>query len=111
MSEDRTQAPSKRRRMQARERGQVARSPELTGAAGLLAASALLGIWGDDLALALLGLVRDAWSGDLGIAAGPAEVVDRIRRAALGVAGPLAGIVGGTAAVAVATHQVQVGGL
>ncbi len=55
MSEDRTQEPSKRRRLEARERGQVARSPELTGAAGLLAASALLGIWGDDLALALIG--------------------------------------------------------
>ena len=61
MSEDRTQEPSKRRRLEARERGQVARSPELTGAAGLLAASALLGIWGDDLALALVG--RSAASG------------------------------------------------
>ena len=55
MSEDRTQEPSQRRRVEARERGQVARSPELTGSAGLLAASALLGIWGDDLALGVAG--------------------------------------------------------
>ncbi len=111
MSEDRTQEPSKRRRLEARGRGQVARSPELTGAAGLLAASALLGIWGDDLALALLGLVREAWGGDLGISADAAGVVDRVRRSAWGVAGPLLGIVGGSAAASVAAHQAQVGGL
>jgi len=111
MSEDRTHEPSKRRRLEARARGQVARSPELTGAAGLLAASALLGLWGDDLALALLGLVRDAWSGDLGIAADAAGVVDRVRRSAYAVAGPVLGILGGSAAAAVAAHQAQVGGL
>ncbi len=111
MSEDRTQEPSKRRRLQARERGQVARSPELTGAAGLLAASILLGVWGDDLALALLGLVRETWSGDLGILDGPAGVVGRLRGAAWGVAGPLLGLLGGSMAAMVAAHQAQVGGL
>jgi len=111
MSEDRNHEPSKRRRLEARARGQVARSPELTGAAGLLAASALLGLWGDDLALALLGLVREAWAGDLGIAGDAAGVVDRVRRSAFAVAGPLLGILGGSAAAAVAAHQAQVGGL
>jgi flagellar biosynthesis protein FlhB len=111
MSEDRTQEPSKRRRLEARERGQVARSPELTGAAGLLAASALLGIWGDDLALALIALVRDAWSGDLMVSAGSLEVVARVRQMAWGVAGPLLGILGGTLAASVLAHQAQVGGL
>ena len=111
MSEDRTQEPSTRRRLEARERGQVARSPELTGAAGLLAASALLGIWGDDLALGLIGLVRQSWSGDLMISGDLRDVVGRIRGAAWGVAGPLAGIVGGAVAASVAAHQAQVGGL
>jgi flagellar biosynthesis protein FlhB len=111
MSEDRTQEPSKRRRVEARERGQVARSPELTGAAGLLAASALLGIWGDDLALALLALVRDSWSGDLMVSGGPVEVVARLRESAWGVAGPLLGILGGAAVAALLAHQAQVGGL
>jgi flagellar biosynthetic protein FlhB len=111
MSEDRTQEPSKRRQLEARERGQVARSPELTGAAGLLAASALLGIWGDDLALALIGLVRESWSGDLMIRSEAADVVARLRAAVWSVAGPLLGILGGTLAVAVAAHQAQVGGL
>ena len=111
MSEDRTQEPSKRRLLEARERGQVARSPELTGAAGLLAASALLGIWGDDLALALIGLVRESWSGDLMISGDSMDVVDRLRRAVRGVSGPLMGILGGSAAAAVVAHQAQVGGL
>jgi flagellar biosynthesis protein FlhB len=111
MSEDRTQEPSKRRRLEARERGQVARSPELTGAAGLLAASALLGIWGDDLALALIALVRDSWSGDLMISGDSFAVVARVRAATWGVAGPLFGIVGGTLLATIAAHQAQVGGL
>ncbi len=53
MSEDRTQPPSKRRRQLARQQGQVAHSPELTAAAGWLAAVVLLGVLGDDLALGL----------------------------------------------------------
>ena len=111
MSEDRTQEPSKRRRIEARERGQVARSPELTGASGLLAASALLGIWGDDLALGLVGLVREAWSGDGLVSGGSAELVAHLRRSAGMVAGPLLGILGGSVAAAVLAHQAQVGGL
>lgn len=111
MSEDRTQEPSKRRRVEARERGQVARSPELTGAAGLLAASALLGIWGDDLVLSMLALVRDSWSGDLMASGGPVEVVARLRGAAWGVAGPLLGILGGAIVASFLAHQAQVGGL
>ncbi len=111
MSEDRMQEPSKRRRIEARERGQVARSPELTGAAGLLAASALLGIWGDDLALALIALVRESWSGDLMVTAGAPAVVDHLRRSIGAVAGPLSGILGGTVAASILAHQAQVGGL
>jgi flagellar biosynthetic protein FlhB len=85
----------------------------LTGAAGLLAASALLGIWGDDLTLALVGLIRDSWSGDLMVGAGSdaAEFVARIRVAVWSIAGPLLGILGGTLAVAIGAHQAQVGGL
>ena len=46
MSEDRTQPPSKRRRQLARQQGQAAHSPELTAAAGWLAAVVLLGCLG-----------------------------------------------------------------
>lgn len=111
MSEDRTQAPSKLRRQQARERGQVAHSPELTSAVGLLAAVALLGVWGDDLAAALLALMRAPLSGPAVLSADPAEVVARLRGLALGVFWPLAPVLGGFAAAALAAHQAQVGGL
>ena len=45
-AEDRTQGPSKQRLQQAREHGQVAHSPELTAAVGLLAATLLLDLVG-----------------------------------------------------------------
>lgn len=111
MSEERTQAPSKRRRQQARERGLVARSPELTAAVGLLAAVALLGLWGDDLVEALVAAVRAPLAGEAIVGAEPAEVVARLRDLALGVAGPLLGVIGGVVAAVVTAHQVQVGGL
>jgi flagellar biosynthetic protein FlhB len=110
MSEERTQNPSKRRRQQARELGQVARSPELTAAVGLLAAVSLLGFWGDELALALIGLVRESWQEAI-LVADPAEVIARLRHLMLGVAGPLFGLIGGVVVATVAAHQIQVGGL
>lgn len=103
-----------RRRLLARERGQVARSPELTGASALLAASALLWVWGDDLLGGLLVAVRNPWLGDLGVPADGAPSVDlvaRLQAALTGVAVPCLGILGGSVAAAVLAHQLQVGGL
>ena len=62
MSEDRTQPPSNRRRQMAREQGQAAHSPELTAAAGWLAAVGVLWFCGGGLAGALMGLMRGALS-------------------------------------------------
>lgn len=111
MSEDRTQAPSKPRRQQARERGQVAQSAELTGAAGLLVAVLLLGAWGGELAEALLAAVIEPFSGPSPVSTDPAAVVAWLRHLALGVARPLALIAGGFVVAAVAAHQAQVLGL
>ena len=114
MSEDRTQEPSTRRRLLARERGQVARSPELTGAAALLAASGLLWVWGDGLFTGLVATIRAPWLSDLGVAAPGADPVNLVARlsGALGaVLWPTLGILGGSVAVAVLVHQAQVGGL
>ena len=58
MSEERTQAPTRRRRQQARERGHVARSSDLTSGAGLLAAVVLIGAFGEALTLGLIGAIR-----------------------------------------------------
>lgn len=114
MSEERTQAPSRRRRELARQRGLVARSPELTAAVGLLAAVVLLGAWGGDLSAALVRLVREpleAGVGNLVLDARAGAWVDRMRASAAAVALPLGAIVGGVVLAMVAAHQVQTGGL
>jgi flagellar biosynthetic protein FlhB len=111
MSEDRTQAPSRRRLQQARERGQAAHSPELTGAAGLLAAGVALWAWGDALTAALLALVRAPLLGAVPVTADATQLVARLRELAAGVAWPLLLVVGAFAAAALAMHQAQVLGL
>ena len=88
-AEDRTQGPSKQRLQQAREHGQVAHSPELTAAVGLLAATLLLIWWGDDLAAALIGLLREPLTG-------PPQPVRRPGRGGGSAAAP--GLRGGVAA-------------
>lgn len=114
MSDERTQAPSRRRRQQAREAGRVAHSPELTAAAGLLAAAVLLGYWGDDLARGLIDLVRSpfllatpGFAGPEGLTA--AAVSATIRGAAIRVVGPLLGMVAGVIVVMVGVHLLQSG--
>ena len=111
MSEDRTQPPSKRRRLLARERGQAAHSPELTAAVGWAAAVALLGFFGDDLAVALAGLVRGSLllPGQLPDDAG--TVATHVRGIALGLFWPLGAILGGFFGAALFAHQLQVRGL
>lgn len=107
--EDRSQAPSQHRRQQARAQGLVARSGELTAAAGLLAGVVLLGVWGEALAAGLDTVLRASWAGDLGPVGVP-EVAARLRQAALAVLMPLATIVGGIVLAMLATHTLQTAG-
>ncbi|MEO6810942.1 MAG: EscU/YscU/HrcU family type III secretion system export apparatus switch protein [Isosphaeraceae bacterium] len=108
MSEDRTQAASPRRRQQARQRGLVARSPDLTSAVGLLAAVVLLGTCGGDLIAALVAAVREPLTEPM---LDPTEVVGHLRHLAGTLAAPLGGIIGGVVVAMIAAHQVQTGGL
>jgi flagellar biosynthetic protein FlhB len=112
-AEDRTQAPSKRRRQQAREQGQAAHSPELTSAAGLLAASASLALWGDRLFFTLVSLVRAPLSDTTPPALGgdPFEVVTTLRNVALALIVPLGTVLAAFFMAAMVTHQSQVRGL
>lgn len=109
MSEDRTQAPSKRRRDEARAMGVVARSPELTAAIGLLAGVAMLGVWGGSLATASIDLIRAPFL--LTTPDNLDTVTAMIRGSAVRVGMPLLGIVGGVALAMIAAHQAQVGGM
>jgi flagellar biosynthesis protein FlhB len=113
MSEDRTQPPSKRRRQLAREQGQAAHSPELTAAAGWLAAVGVLWFCGGGLAGELIGLMRGAMS-EWDPAAMPVDAAGlaaRVRGIALALAWPLGAIVAAFAAGSAAAHQMQVRGL
>jgi flagellar biosynthesis protein FlhB len=111
MSEDRTQPASKRRRQLARQHGQAAHSPELTAAAGWLAAVGLLGIMGDDLALGFAGLVRGSLASHAVMTADRAAVVADIRGLVVGLGWPLGSILFGFVTGALAAHQLQVRGL
>jgi len=110
-TEDRTRAPSNRRRQEARERGQAAYSAELSGAAGLFAASVVLWGLGEALAGSLLAAVRAPLTGATPVSADAAEVVAHLRSLALGLAWPLGLVLGAFAAAAVAAHQAQTRGL
>jgi flagellar biosynthetic protein FlhB len=113
MSEDRTQPASKRRRELARDQGQAAHSPELTAAAGWLAAVVALGCCGGGLAGSLVGLMRGSLSEwDLGMMpSDPSGLADRVRGVALALARPLGAILAAFAIGATAAHQMQVRGL
>jgi flagellar biosynthetic protein FlhB len=101
MSEDRTQPPSKRRRQLAREQGQAAHSPELTAAAGWLAAVGVLWFCGGGLASGLIGLIRGALSEwDPGaMPADAAGAAARVRGMAMALAWPLGALVAAFAPV------------
>jgi flagellar biosynthetic protein FlhB len=111
MSEDRTQPASKHRRQMAREQGLVVHSPELTAAAGWLVAVVLLSFHTRDLAGSLAGSIRGAMAGPTPIAAGPDELISRLRSQFLAIAVPFAIILGGFAAGSILAHQCQVRGL
>jgi flagellar biosynthetic protein FlhB len=111
VADDRTQAPSKRRRQLARQYGQVAHSPELTAAAGWLVAVFLLGMTGDRLATRLTGLVTGSLTWPVDLTADGAEVVARVRAVVLDLGWPTGAILAGFAAGALAMHQLQVHGL
>jgi flagellar biosynthetic protein FlhB len=112
MSEDRTQPPTRRRREEARQRGQVPRSAELTAGAGLLAAALLLGAFGPGLARGLIELVQRPLDGASVVrSAAAGDVAGWLRDACWSVLGPLAGIGLGVLATVVLVHQAQVGGL
>ncbi len=111
MADERTQPPSRRRRQLARQQGQVAHSPELTSAAGWLAALAALALLGGDLAASLTALVRGSLTVPAALPVDAVVVAARVREHVLGLAWPLLAIVAAFAAGALAAHQCQVRGL
>jgi flagellar biosynthesis protein FlhB len=106
---DKTEAPTPRRRNEAREQGNIARSPDLTSAVLLLAVLVLLDWYGPGLIGALKSLMAEMLSGetfrDIGTEGALANVMLAIRV----VAGAMAPLLIGLMIVAVLVNVMQVG--
>src|SRR5438874_2413164 len=101
---DKTEAPTPRRRQEAREQGNIARSPDLAAAVLLLAAMLLLNGFGPRLVGALRTFVAEMLSGgslsDLRADSAPGATLRAV--AVMGIA--LAPLLGGVVIVAVAVN-------
>ena len=109
--EDRTQAPSKARLQQVRERGQAAHSAELTGAAVLLAVALALGAFGEPLVEAFLHAIRDSWTAREPLSLNQQSFVDHLRATSVALLVPLCGTLLAGVAAGIVAHQSQVQGL
>ena len=89
MSEERTQPASKRRQQLARQRGQVAHSPELTAAIGWTVAVATLGALSDKLISGLTSLIDRAMAAPAVVSVDQIAVVAQIREQVAVVIWPL----------------------
>ena len=105
---DKTEAPTPKKLRDAREKGNVARSADLTAAAVLLAGAELLGYGGGHLALSLRAVMEQAVDADRMLAPA-ADVPAEFARVALAVAWGVAPLMLGLMAVAVAANVLQVG--
>jgi flagellar biosynthetic protein FlhB len=112
---DKTHDPTPRRRQQARESGRVAQSHDLTSAALLLAAIALLAFTGNRLFEFLCALLRESLGGGTWRSwmdardAGGQLVVGPFRELAGGLAALVLPVLAGAALVAVAVGSLQTG--
>jgi len=108
-SGDKTEQPTERRREEVRERGNVARSVDLSVAASVLAAAAVLYFFGGDLALVLVDILKKSLSAE----AWTSIDAPLLAAQAWGLAGSLAAALLPIAAVvvasAIAVNAVQVG--
>lgn len=106
---DKTEAPTARRRQEAREQGQVARSPDLTAAVLLLGGLLLLKWFGMGVVAALHGIVEENLSAhtltDTNSARIGAQILHSVLLAGLGMAPLLSGLF----LIIIAANIVQVG--
>lgn len=89
---EKTEAPTERRRQQARSRGQVAKSVDLSAAAALLGGMVLLNIFGPAMLRDFMNLTRSLLGGSGADSAHADSAVEAIRLAGgvmLGAAGPI----------------------
>jgi flagellar biosynthetic protein FlhB len=112
MAEDfgeKTEAPTPRRRQEAREKGQIARSQDLSSAVMLVGAMVLLKAFGDDLVAALRALLAEALSAQTLGDPGTTTAMDSFRSPLALVAKSLAPLLVGGALLVIVSNLLQVG--
>lgn len=105
---DKTEAPTPKKLRDAKEKGNVARSADLTAAAVLLAGAELLGRGGSHLALSLRAVMADAVSADA-LSPNPGDLGQVVARTVIAVGWGVAPLMLGLMVVAVAANVLQVG--
>src|SRR5687767_3616040 len=106
---EKTEAPTPRRRQEAREQGQIARSQDLSSAALLVGAMVLLKAFGDDVVGALRALMAEGLSARTMAEHAPHAALDPFRAPLAEVAKSLAPLLVGAALLVVAVNLAQVG--
>jgi flagellar biosynthesis protein FlhB len=112
MAEDfgeKTEAPTPRRRQEAREQGQIARSQDLSSAALLVGAMVLLKAFGDRVVGALRALMAEGLSSRTLGEGNPGAAMDPFRSPLVEVAKSLSPLLVGVALLVVAVNLAQVG--
>ncbi len=105
---DKTEAPTPRRRTEAREQGNIARSPDLTAAAIIITAMLMLSWYGDGLVNALRALMAEMLAGDW-VDSGTDTIAPTILSALTKVGRAIAPLLIGVMIAAVLINLVQVG--
>src|SRR5438067_2248135 len=106
--DDKTEAPTPRKRREAREQGNIARSADLTGAAVIVGMLLLLDWFGKDLMASLRGMIWEGLGDGLRDSS-PAGATAGLGRSALATAAVTAPLLGGILVVAVIANVAQVG--
>lgn len=106
---EKTEAPTAKRRMEAREQGNIAKSPDLTSAVLLIAVLLLLHWYGTGLIGALKMLMEEMLSGDWLNDRTVDTVQPRVMIAIRAIAGAMAPLLLGVMLVAVVVNMMQVG--
>ena len=106
---DKTEAPTPRRREEAREQGQIARSADLTAAALLLGFLLLMNSFGPNLIKALKALMLELLSGNSLSNLDTQAIAPTIVRSFIAAAGAAAPLLVGGVIVAIVANLLQVG--
>jgi flagellar biosynthetic protein FlhB len=106
---DKTEAPTPRRRQEAREQGNIARSQDLTAAALIVGAMVMLSWYGPGLVLALRNVTEELLGRDSLSSFQEDDVFTRLLRAVFEVGGAMAPMLIGVALLAIVVNLIQVG--